>query len=1271
MSLWKKLVASLEPPKPPQPGEFAYYDEATQASIRRIEAGVDRMLASESEALTHFGMPLPTIKKPLYIDIPSSPQPNFAYVVLPAFDTPAHRQYRVHKLQPVQPPQAQPYSKTNKKEDGFFRHTGLFSTFCVLGCDCDLEAFDRDFEAHGFSYVIGHYPGKWFNRDPYAFYHLANGFFTLNSWKVGDPKDPYPMGVGTDKELRPYHFSEYQSQYDVAKWATDPLEQIEGFTAEGVRQIERRMEFLQKLCPDHYTISSRPELRWKTVVINEHCPISFLMEMPLPELAVNHDYIHLKILPAPETKPSLCTQFFESLKGLHTPILFALVATEAAIYYELACAPTDKASVLHQLQIHFPEFAVNDYTPPPNACQHLCTAGLKPPYPATKTANDFTLDPYVQLTAQLAELRDPDCVRFEVLFAPLPERAFELLLEQTIYWDKKNGRILQQKAPGWMCAPRIAATSATLVRNIEHTFLAQYGITGEAWQTISEYLPVESADTSTGDFIAANSSAPLAQSLPPSVAPVVNRTADEIAQSATKILNDLFDEIAALPDEEVEEQPALTAPPRQQAVPVWGILSTAELVALAHFPTSTLQSERLETTSMKTKFPPTLYTETTPTAIAIGKASHRNQTVTVTLPAQVRDRHVYIVGKSGMGKSTLITNMAAQDIQAGRGVAIIDPHGDLVDDLLPYIPPERIADTILFNPADKAHPVTLSPLACSDEDEYEQVVSDLVTTMSRLTESWGHQIEYLFRAIFNTLVRVPGATFIDVHDIIASEKRREELLRQITHPRVLNFWYEQFDTLLPKSARLPILTRMERVVDSPTLSRILSSAESRLNFTDVIENKKIFLARLSKGEIGEDSVKLLGSILTSQIQLAIMRRARISKEQRTPFYLYVDEFQNFTTPTFETILSEARKYQLSLTFAHQFISQLNDQMRSAILGNVSTVMMFALDIADARKLEGQLGSYTHDDVAQLPKHHLFCRPATSSQDTFPMETLAPLPRHAINSTRAIVEHTRSTYSATATAQPESVMQMPEISHVELKPATPPPLPVSTLVLSRTPQPGAQVRLLKAEPPNGLSTKEKILFYVQQAEYLATPHLITLCFGSYSTEASKKANASAILKDLIENKQLRMQPFGRGNVYFTGRTPNPTAHNLAVRDLFVKLTSSGYALADLQFAYEHIPGCVPDLYVGFSAESGEVVTTFWEYDTGTEGMAEIERKLKRYAATGYDRLVFVVPGDARRQQLLRTINQPGVYVVVLDELSGLAEPVFWVPGQSAPQPLFEP
>lgn len=922
---------------------------------------------------------------------------------------------------------------------------------------------------------------------------------------------------------------------------------------------------------------------------------------PLPEPQPPREAVTLKIIPTADTRPALSGEFIDNLRAAKEPVIFALESTKEEQSFTITCATKDRALVEHLLQSYVPECVALDHEPP--------SAG-DAPYTVTAVLKH----PYAHIKPLSQFALDPYRQLF-TLFDATPEAQiqFKIMIQAPPRAVADHFTQILKERRKYADGERKTETSERL---------KQWKEKQPMWNVAVRF---ESPDPVALDHIAATF---LRQY--------------ETGDAAWQFYSE------------------------SQTPPIpFSLLSTTEITSLVHFPTKDVKSERLETTSMKTKLPPPLYTEQKPSAIAIGTATHRGKTATVTLPEQVRDRHVYIVGKSGMGKSTLITNMVAQDIQAGRGVAVVDPHGDLIDDILPYIPPERIEDTILFNPSDKSHPVTLSPLTCADEDEYEQVVSDLVATMNRLSETWGIQIDYLFRAIFNTLVRVPGATFIDVHDIIASEKRRDQILSQVSHPRVLNFWYEQFDSLLPKSARLPILTRMERIVDSPTLSRILSSAESTLNFTDVIENKKIFLARLAKGEIGEDNTKLLGSILTSQIQLAIMRRARIAKEQRTPFYLYVDEFQNFTTPTFETILSEARKYQLSLTFAHQFVTQLSDQMRAAILGNVSTVVMFTLDVSDARKLEGQLGSYTHDDVAQLPKHHALCRPATSSLDTFSMETLAPLPRPGVNSTPAIIEHTRATYSAAVPAQtePEAGNGMPEIpAAARVAAAT---------VNSRTPQPGAAVRLLKAEPLDGLPTKEKILLYVQQAEYLATPHLHTLCFSHYANENSRKANASAMLKELIEAKQLKMQPFGRGNIYFTGRTPNPTAHNVAVRELFVKLISAGVAIAELNFSYEHIPGLVPDLYIGFSAEGGGVVNTFWEYDTGTEGMSVIEQKLKRYRAAAFDRLVFVVAGQGRQQQLLRAMSEPGVYVVQLDELTGLTESVFWTPGQSEPQPLFEP
>lgn len=994
---------------------------------------------------------------------------------------------------------------------------------------------------------------------------------------------------------------------DDSDWQIATLWPIAGYTPEQITERERQVYLFNNVMQGIERLQNiGPGSELYLTQWRDERTYEYLHTAPpLPEPQPSADTVTLKIIPTADTRPALSEEFIDNLRAAKEPVTFALESTKDEQSFTITCAQKDRHLIEHLLQSYVPECAALDHEPPP--------AG-----DASYTITAVLKNQYGNIKKLSQFALDPYRQLFTLFDAnPTAQIQFKVMIQ---------------------AAPKAVAEhiAKRLKERRQYADGEQKSETSERLKQWKEKQPMwsvavrfESPDPVALDHIAATF---LRQ----------YETGDAVWQFYS------------------ESQ----TPPMP-----FSLLSTTEIASLVHFPTKDVKSERLETTSMKTKLPPPLYTETKPSAIGIGTAAHRGKTVTVTLPEQVRDRHVYIVGKSGMGKSTLITNMVAQDIQAGRGVAVIDPHGDLIDDILPYIPSERVADTILFNPADKSHPVTLSPLACAGEDEYEQVVSDLVATMNRLSESWGIQIDYLFRAIFNTLVRVPGATFIDVHDIIASEKRREQILRQVTHPRVLNFWYEQFDSLLPKAARLPILTRMERIVDSPTLSRILNSAESTLNFTDVIENKKIFLARLAKGEIGEDNTKLLGSVLTSQIQLAIMRRARIAKEKRTPFYLYVDEFQNFTTPTFEKILSEARKYQLSLTFAHQFVSQLSDNMRSAILGNVSTVMMFTLDVSDARKLEGQLGAYTHDDVAQLPKHHLLCRPATSSLDTFPMQTLAPLPRLEINSTRAIIEHTRNTYSAAPPTQPQAQVQAGK--QVQTMPATIPIAAAIAPTASRTPQPGAAVRLMKAEPLDGLPTKEKILLYVQQAEYLATPHLHTLCFGHYANENSRKANASATLKELIEAKQLRMQPFGRGNIYFTGRTPNPTAHNVAVRELFVKFICAGFAIADLNFAYEHIPGLVPDLYVGFSAEGGGVVATFWEYDTGTEGMAVIEQKLKRYRATAFDRLVFVVPGEGRRQQLLRAISEPGVYVVQLDELTGLTESVFWTPGQNEAQPLFEP
>ena len=392
------------------------------------------------------------------------------------------------------------------------------------------------------------------------------------------------------------------------------------------------------------------------------------------------------------------------------------------------------------------------------------------------------------------------------------------------------------------------------------------------------------------------------------------------------------------------------APEYVQAVrrdtPLTIVLSTDELAALAHFPTKDIQCELLETASMKNKLPPDLYTHS---GIQIGTSEARGMIKPVVIPHQVKDRHVYVVGKSGTGKSTLLYNCICQDIDSGSGVAVIDPHGDLVQDVLRYIPQHRIEDTIYFNAADKEHPIGLNILNAQTEDEIGLLADDLLVTFKRLSESWGERMDAILRFSFHTLLRTEGASLLDLKNLLQKPAYRAQTVSALHSQQLLDFWRYEYPNY-PKDAAQPILNRMSKFALSPILSGILGQPDAALNFFDVIQNKKILLVNLSKGQIGEDTAQLLGSrSLSPSSSLRLCARAAMPKETRDPYSLYVDEFQNFTTSAFEKILSEARKYKLCLTLAHQYISQLDEKTKNAILANVGTIIMFQSYPADAQR----------------------------------------------------------------------------------------------------------------------------------------------------------------------------------------------------------------------------------------------------------------------------------------------------------------------------------
>jgi hypothetical protein len=671
------------------------------------------------------------------------------------------------------------------------------------------------------------------------------------------------------------------------------------------------------------------------------------------------------------------------------------------------------------------------------------------------------------------------------------------------------------------------------------------------------------------------------------------------------------------------------------------LCDTDELAALVHFPITELPIERLERVSMKNVQPPQLYTTGN---LRIGWSRGRGgQMQPVALPDEVRDRHVYIVGKSGTGKSTVMEAIARRDIESGGGVAVIDPHGDLVQHLLETMPEHRVADCVLFSP--KRCPISLEILAAENEHEIDLLSDDLITMFRRTSESWGDKMQAILQMAFQTLLRVPGSSFTDITTLLTDENYRRRILDKINHPQLASFWEQRYDARQAE----PILIRMDRLTTSGTLRRVLTQDANSLNFYDVITESRIFLADLSKGFLGESTSHLLGSIIVSQIQLAAMRQAQLPSEQRIPFSLFVDEVQNFTTSAFSTILSEARKQKLRLCIAHQFVSQLPQEIQKAIFGNVGTMLFFALSPDDLGAARHELGTFEAADVANLPKYHALCRPATAARDTFSFATDPPPALPERDYTQEIIEQTAREYGAPLAANEQSPPPQPS-ANIQPSPASEPPTNAPPELIQRRP---AAARAL-----NFATNTEKILHFIRQAEYLSQPQIIALT-------GLQASNASTALKRLVETGMIKTLDDRRPKIYFVGRGCSPTTHNLLVRDLFVKISASNYAVRKVLFN-DQLADLNPDLTVEFIGEDGTPLLAYFELDRGTEGVQELVRKAERYARISpVPPIGFVFERESDLQSAQKNIPYSFISYATLDGISSLEDAAFRAGSESPP------
>lgn len=362
----------------------------------------------------------------------------------------------------------------------------------------------------------------------------------------------------------------------------------------------------------------------------------------------------------------------------------------------------------------------------------------------------------------------------------------------------------------------------------------------------------------------------------------------------------------------------------------------------------------------------------------LAETNYRNQRIKFGIKPDDRRRHMYLIGKTGMGKSTAMENMIIQDIKNGHGLALVDPHGDLAEKILEFIPSNRINDIIYFNPADMNYPIAFNVMESINPEHKHLVASGLVGVFKKLwADSWGPRLEYLLRNSILALIDYPGSTLLGVTRIFVDKNYRKKVIATIQDPVVKAFWIEEFSKYgqqFQVEAVAPIQNKVGQFLSTALIRNVVGQVKSSFDLRDVMDNQKILIMNLSKGRIGEDSSALLGAMMITKIQLAAMSRIDTPEDDRKDFYLYVDEFQNFATESFASILSEARKYRLNLTIGHQYIEQLDETVRAAVFGNVGTIMCFRVGSADAESLETEFAPYfSQEDLVNLTKYDVYLK----------------------------------------------------------------------------------------------------------------------------------------------------------------------------------------------------------------------------------------------------------------------------------------------------------
>ncbi|MEP6673658.1 MAG: hypothetical protein ABJA78_00825 [Ferruginibacter sp.] len=401
----------------------------------------------------------------------------------------------------------------------------------------------------------------------------------------------------------------------------------------------------------------------------------------------------------------------------------------------------------------------------------------------------------------------------------------------------------------------------------------------------------------------------------------------------------------------------------------------------------------------------------------IAVTNYKNKNIKFGIKKTDRFGHIYCIGKTGSGKSTLLLNMAISDILSGEGIALIDPHGDIAEEILQYVPKKRITDVIYFNATDKDYPIAFNPLHNVKEEDRYTVASNIVTTLKKIwAESWGPRLEHILRNALLSLTYYPHSTLLDIVPLLTNYDFRHRVLLSVSDMTIHEFWQKEFEPLSPHKKNefiSPIVNKVGLFTAHPLLRNILGQRQSAIDIGTIMNTQKILIVNLSKGSLGEAGTQLLGSLLITQFQTASLQRSKQPISLRIPYYLFIDEMHSFMTLSFADILSESRKYGLSLFLTHQFTDQVDEDILKAILGNIGTLISFRIGANDAEVLKSEFYPvFDETDLINLPRYHIYLKLLIDGTASQPFSaTTLPLKYTKHYLKNEIIHYSRTKYAS--------------------------------------------------------------------------------------------------------------------------------------------------------------------------------------------------------------------------------------------------------------------